>query len=42
MAEDAIPVKTDGLEIEQSLAKIMGIVRAWWPREQTANPGHAD
>ncbi|MFL5733296.1 MAG: (d)CMP kinase [Chloroflexia bacterium] len=29
MAEDAVQVKTDGLEIEQSLAKIMGIVRSW-------------
>jgi cytidylate kinase len=31
MAEDAVPVKTDGLEIEQSLAKILAIVYSWKP-----------
>jgi cytidylate kinase len=28
-AEDAVSVKTDGLAIEQSLAKIMDIIRGW-------------
>ena len=28
-AEDAVSVKTDGLEIEQSLEKIIGVVRSW-------------
>ncbi len=30
-AEDAVSVKTDGLEIPQSLEKIMGVVRSWRP-----------
>jgi cytidylate kinase len=28
-AEDAVSVKTDGLEIEQSLVKIVGVVKRW-------------
>jgi cytidylate kinase len=31
MAEDAVLVNTDGLEIEQSFAKILAIVHAWKP-----------
>jgi cytidylate kinase len=31
MADDAVPVKTDGLEIEQSLAKILAIIHSWKP-----------
>jgi cytidylate kinase len=31
MTEDAVPVNTDGLEIEQSLARILAIIHSWKP-----------
>ncbi len=34
VAPDAVRVNTDGLEIEQSLEKIMGVVRSWKERKE--------
>ena len=36
IAPDAVTVNTDGFSIEQSLDKLLSIVRSWKPR----NPGH--
>src|SRR5437867_12601076 len=36
IADDAIVVNTDGLEIPQSLEKITNIVRSWKPKQKQA------